>query len=34
MSETVYHIPALLPKCLDALDIHPGGVYMDCTFGG
>ena len=34
MSETVYHIPALLPQCLDALDIHPGGVYVDCTFGG
>ena len=34
MSETVYHIPDLLPQCLDALDIHPGGVYVDCTFGG
>lgn len=34
MSEQVYHIPALLPQCLDALDIHPGGVYVDCTFGG
>ena len=32
--ESVYHIPALLPQALDALDIHPGGVYIDCTFGG
>ena len=32
--ETVYHIPALLPQTLDALDIKPGGVYVDCTYGG
>lgn len=34
MEEQVYHIPALLPQALDALDIQPGGVYIDCTFGG
>ncbi len=34
MQEEVYHIPALLPQCLDALDIKPGGVYVDATFGG
>lgn len=34
MSEEVYHIPALLPQTIEALDIHPGGVYVDATFGG
>ncbi|MCM1077001.1 MAG: 16S rRNA (cytosine(1402)-N(4))-methyltransferase RsmH [Bacteroides sp.] len=34
MSEEVYHIPALLPETLEALDVHPGGVYVDATFGG
>ncbi|MCM1051255.1 MAG: 16S rRNA (cytosine(1402)-N(4))-methyltransferase RsmH [Paenibacillus sp.] len=34
MSEQPYHIPALLPQCLDALDIQPGGVYVDATYGG
>ncbi|MDE7468406.1 MAG: 16S rRNA (cytosine(1402)-N(4))-methyltransferase RsmH [Muribaculaceae bacterium] len=34
MNQEVYHIPALLPQCLDALDIKPGGVYVDATFGG
>lgn len=29
-----YHIPALLPQALKALDIKPEGVYVDCTFGG
>lgn len=29
-----YHIPALLPQVLKALDIKPEGVYVDCTFGG
>ena len=33
-SEPHYHIPALLPQCIDALDIHPDGVYVDATFGG
>ena len=35
MSEqTVYHIPALLPESLEALDIRPDGIYVDATYGG
>lgn len=34
MPEEVYHIPALLNQSIDALDIHPGGIYVDATFGG
>ncbi|NBJ07170.1 16S rRNA (cytosine(1402)-N(4))-methyltransferase RsmH [Duncaniella freteri] len=34
MSEQPYHIPALLPQCLDALDIKPDGIYVDATYGG
>ncbi len=34
MNQEVYHIPALLPQALDALDIKPDGVYVDATFGG
>ena len=29
-----YHIPALLPQSLQALDIRPDGIYVDATFGG
>lgn len=34
MSETVYHIPAMLPECLEALNLRPDGVYVDATLGG
>lgn len=34
MTQEVYHIPALLPQTLDALDIKPGGIYVDATMGG
>lgn len=34
MEEQVYHIPALLPQVIEALDIKPGGTYVDVTFGG
>lgn len=34
MSETVYHIPALLEECIQGLDIKPDGTYVDVTFGG
>ena len=34
MSEQPYHIPALLPQCLEVLDIRPGGIYVDATYGG
>ncbi len=34
MSEDVYHIPALLPETLEALNINPEGTYVDVTYGG
>lgn len=34
MTQEVYHIPALLPQTLAALDIKSGGTYVDATFGG
>ena len=32
--ENEYHKPVLLEESVDALDIMPGGVYVDATFGG
>lgn len=32
--EEVYHIPALLPQTIEALDIKPDGLYADATYGG
>ena len=29
-----YHMPVLLHESIDGLDIKPGGVYVDVTFGG
>ena len=29
-----YHVPVLLKETVDGLDIHPGGIYIDLTFGG
>jgi len=29
-----YHIPVLLKESVDAMNIHPDGVYVDVTFGG
>lgn len=34
MDEPAYHIPALLPQAIDALDIKPDGTYIDVTYGG
>lgn len=31
---TDYHIPVLFNETIAALNIQPGGVYVDCTFGG
>ena len=29
-----YHVPVLLKEAVDGLDIKPGGIYADLTFGG
>ncbi len=29
-----YHTPVLFNEAIDALNIKPGGIYVDCTFGG
>ena len=34
MKNEEYHIPVLLGQSVDGLDIKPGGVYVDVTFGG
>lgn len=34
MEPTPYHIPALLPEALKALDVKPDGIYVDVTYGG
>ena len=33
-SDTAYHVPVMLREATEALNIQPGGVYVDCTFGG
>lgn len=30
----MYHIPVLLNESIDGLNIRPGGIYVDVTFGG
>ncbi len=32
--EEVYHIPALLPRTLEALALQADGIYVDATLGG
>ena len=34
MTAECYHVPVLLHESIDGLDIKPGGVYVDVTFGG
>ena len=29
-----YHVPVLLDACVEAMNIHPDGTYVDVTFGG
>jgi 16S rRNA (cytosine1402-N4)-methyltransferase len=29
-----YHIPVLFKESIEALNIKPDGIYVDCTFGG
>ncbi|MBR5715387.1 MAG: 16S rRNA (cytosine(1402)-N(4))-methyltransferase RsmH [Bacteroidales bacterium] len=29
-----YHVPVMLKECLEGLQIHPDGIYVDVTFGG
>ncbi len=33
-NEETYHVPVMLQPCLDGLNIHPDGTYIDVTFGG
>ena len=30
----MYHIPVLLHRSVDGLNIQPEGTYVDATFGG
>lgn len=34
MAQDTYHTPALLEESLEALQIQPGGIYVDATLGG
>lgn len=34
MSNLDYHVPVMLPECLEGLNINPDGIYVDITFGG
>src|SRR5690606_24134594 len=34
LDRSYHHISVLLQESIAALDIKPGGTYVDCTFGG
>ena len=34
VNEASYHVPVMLKEAVDALNIDPSGIYVDCTFGG
>lgn len=33
-NNTAYHVPVMLNECLEGMNIHPDGTYVDLTFGG
>lgn len=33
-AEKTYHVPVLLNESIDGMNIQPGGMYVDVTFGG
>ena len=33
-TDSCYHIPVLFLPCMEALNIHPQGTYVDVTLGG
>ena len=32
--EQTYHVPVLLDESIDGMNLQPGGIYVDVTFGG
>ncbi len=34
LRQPTYHVPVMLDASIDGLDVRPGGVYVDVTFGG
>lgn len=33
-TEPIYHIPVLLQESIQGMNLRPGGIYADMTFGG
>ena len=33
-TQVAYHVPVLLAQSIEGMNIHPGGTYVDVTFGG
>ncbi len=34
MEEQTYHVPVLLNESVEGMNLQPGGIYVDVTFGG
>ena len=34
MEEQTYHVPVLLRESIEGMNLKPGGIYVDVTFGG
>ena len=34
MEELTYHVPVLLNESIEGMNLQPGGIYVDVTFGG